>query len=234
MDHRSTLLPKICPLGRSGKACKSGPVILAVFAVCILGLGCAGKTGQTPPISSYTLEYTVPEPTAPPLSVILGVTRFSVAPEYDTQSIVYRDGDLVRREYAYHFWRANPGLLVSSFLRRDMIASGLAQAVTGPGTTLRPVYTVEGVVQDFYEFDLHDRWQAVLSLVITLVDARTPDPAQEVLFQRTYSRRENCQKRNPESLAQAMSRAMSGVSADIVLDVRQSIAERMSAGQAGS
>jgi ABC-type uncharacterized transport system auxiliary subunit len=105
-----------------------------IFSLCVsvffLVGGCVSFKQPRNRIQHYTLEYVSPEITdLKPLPVSLKVERFSVAPAYNTNRIIYRDGSFKRDEYFYHKWRANPADMVASFLSRDIRNSGLFKAV---------------------------------------------------------------------------------------------------------
>lgn len=170
-------------------------------------------------IEYYTLEYDPPSAgVRRPLPRTIRVTRFSVSPVYNSSRIVYRDKAFKRQTYAYYMWRANPGDLVSYFLSRDMRQSGLFKAVLTPGSSFPSSYLLEGSVDDFYELDRENGWEAVLSVSVAVIDEKELDISKKILFQKTYRSTKPCRQKNPRSLAQAMSRAMSEVSEKIIKD----------------
>jgi ABC-type uncharacterized transport system auxiliary subunit len=196
----------------------------ALVAAALLVSGCMGGSPNLK-VSQYTLEYEPPEIEGDMLRAVVEVKRFSVAPEYNTNKIVYRDGPYKRSEYVYQRWRANPSDLTTFFLLRDFTRSGLFLNVTGQEGVFPEAYVVEGSVDEFYELDTDEGWKAVLGLTVTLLKASEPDVTKRVLFQRSYQVEEPCAKRNPVALAEAMSRAMQQVSGDIIVDVWEAVAE---------
>lgn len=101
------------------------------------------------------------------------MTRFGVAPEFNTTKLVYRDLAFGRQEYAYHQWRGTPQALVADYLRRDMQKSGLFMAVAGPNSSMPATHQLEGVVEEWMELDQAERWLASAELTIILLDVRT-------------------------------------------------------------
>ncbi|MEE9610956.1 MAG: hypothetical protein V3W19_06870, partial [Desulfatiglandales bacterium] len=101
------------------------------IAVFILSLplffgACVSLKQPRNKIGFYTLEYDPPQLVGlMPLSHVIRMSRFGVAPIYNTNRIIYRDRSFKRDTYAYHKWQANPGDLVTYLLNRDMKASGL-------------------------------------------------------------------------------------------------------------
>jgi cholesterol transport system auxiliary component len=146
------------------------------------------------------------------------VSQFSVSPVYNSNRIIYRDKSFKRQTYAYYMWRANPGELVSYYLSRDMKQSGLFKAVLNRSSSVKPSYLLEGSVDDFYELDGENGWEAILSVSVAVIDEKEPDISKKILFQKTYRSTKPCRQKNPRSLAQAMSQAMSEISENIIDD----------------
>ena len=68
-------------------------------------------------IDYYTLEYEPPVvQNHQPLPYVIKVARFSVAPIYKNNRIIYRDQSYKRQAYTYHQWRVNPADFVTYFL----------------------------------------------------------------------------------------------------------------------
>lgn len=196
---------------------------------CLLLLivtGCGTARTPLPDTRYYTLEYDPPVVSGAPVQATILLNRFGAAPEHNTARMIYRDLSFGRQEYAYHQWRATPQALVMDYLRRDMLASKLFLAVNGPGSSIPPTYQIEGIVEEWMEVDAEDRWLATAELTVTLIDARARQIPELVVFQRTYRESEPCLKKNPGSVAEAMSRVMQRVSGRIISEVHQAISER--------
>lgn len=171
-------------------------------------------------IQFYTLEYASPRiADLKPLPVVLKVDRFSVAPVYNTNRIIYQDRSFKRDEYFYHKWRSNPGDLVTYFLSRDIRQSGLFKAVLPYDSRFPISYTLEGSVDQFLERNMDDNWEAVLCVSITLMAGNEPDVSKMVVFQKTYCATKACKRKNPGALAEAMSQAMKEISEKVIDDV---------------
>ncbi len=197
---------------------------LIALAVLVLALaGCGANRAKVPDTRYYTLEYDAPAVPGEPVQAVVAVNRFGVAPEYNTARIVYRDLSFGRQEYHYHQWRGTPQSLVADYLRRDLRASGLFLAVTGPGSSLPATHQVEGIVEQWLEVDGEDRWMASAELTITLIDLRARALPDLVLFQRTYHESEPSAKKNPGSVVEAMSRVMRTLSGRIIADVHAAV-----------
>ncbi len=202
------------------------------IAVFILSLplffgACVSLKQPRNKIGFYTLEYDPPQIVGlMPLSHVIRMSRFGVAPIYNTNRIIYRDRSFKRDAYAYHKWQANPGDLVTYLLNRDMKASGLFKAVLPRGSRFSSPYILEGQVDEFFESDKDQFWEAVLSISIVFIVGNAPDMSKRVLFQKTYHAREPCKQKNPRALAEAMSRAMAEVSGKIIRDIHAHLKDR--------
>ncbi|MBI3813560.1 MAG: membrane integrity-associated transporter subunit PqiC [Nitrospinae bacterium] len=202
-------------------------IFFLLIGLPLILIACINLKNPGDKVEFYTLEYNPPVISdLKPLSHIIRLDRFSVSPIYNTDRIIYRDGSFKRDTYFYHKWRANPGDLVTYFLARDIRASGLFSAVIENDSKLPSSYLVEGSVDEFYERDAEDKWEAVLSIGITLMAEREPDISKRVIFQKTYRVAEPCSQKNPRALIEAMSTAMSKISSDIIKDIYHSLENR--------
>jgi cholesterol transport system auxiliary component len=182
--------------------------------------GCLNLKQPKNKIEYYTLEYGAPVVrNDPSLPGVIRVQPFSISPVYNSNRIIYRDGSFTRQAYSYHKWRANPALLVTYYLSRDLKASGLFKAVLPGDSRIAPAYLIEGTVDDFLEVDGENTWEAALAVSIVLVDENQTDMSQKILLQKTYHNRKPCEQKNPQSLAAAMSLAMAQISGNIIDDL---------------
>ena len=199
--------------------------------VLLLG-GCLSAKHPYKKIDYYTLEYDAPSiSNLHTLPLVVQVERFQVAPVYNTSKIIYRQRSFTRDAYTYHMWQANPGDLVSYFLARDFQQSLVFKAVVAHNAGLLSTHILRGTVDEFYEHDGKDYWEAVLAVSITLMVNNEPDISNSVLFQKSYSARKACSQKNPRALAAAMSEAMANISEKIITDVYNFLAEDCSSSQ---
>lgn len=192
-----------------------GGMLLILLAVFVMP-GCAFKRQPALEIDYYTLEYeALPvEGLGGPLPVVLRLQRFSASPEFSTERMVYREAPNRLAADYYNRWRANPADLVTSFLGRDLAAGGLFTGVALPGSGLDATHVLEGNVEEFLEI-AGDACEAALAVNVILFRAGEPDAAKGMIFQRRVTAREKCEARSPALAAEAMSRAMARVSAEI-------------------
>ncbi|MCP4412621.1 MAG: hypothetical protein GY808_08670 [Gammaproteobacteria bacterium] len=203
-------------------------IILIVFSLALNG--CISLKQPNMKFQYYTLEYDALTPDKPSTtnqkSTILKIKHFSAAPIYDTDRIIYSKQQFKRTPYFYHKWKVKPAEFVTYFLSRDLKESCLFEAVLPPASGSLHTHTVEGVVDEFLEWDSNDSWLAVLSISVTLQVAREPDTNKRVIFQRGFSTRMKCKEKNPLALAQAMSLAMAEVSKEIGIAIHEALAEK--------
>jgi cholesterol transport system auxiliary component len=188
--------------------------------------GCVGAKQPVPNIDYYTLEYDPPKvDMRKRTGVVIRVERFQVAPYYNTTNIIYRENRFKRDAYHYQKWRANPGDLVTYFLARDLRESGLFQGVFVLSSKFPASHSIDGILDAFYQASIQDVWEAVLSFSVTLMAEYEPDISRRILFQKHYEIREKCAYKNPRALAEAMSKALAGLSKKVISDVYQTLAE---------
>ncbi|WP_207677986.1 ABC-type transport auxiliary lipoprotein family protein [Desulfonema magnum] len=223
--------------------------IFFLFVFVVLSLaGCLNLKETAQKINYYSLEYDppvvrnwkletgnstipnsksqIPNPKSPPLPFVIRVERFQAAPFYDTNKIVFKEGAFKRDTYIYHKWWAKPGDIVSYFLARDIKASGLFEAVFAFDKSLSCSHLIEGTVDEFFEQDEADSWQAVLAVSITLMAENEPDISKKILLQKKYNAKELCAQKNPRHLAEAMGKALSKISEKIITDIHNCLSFR--------
>ena len=200
------------------------PVLLPIICLTLALAACLDLKQPRNKIDYYTLEYDPPAAgNHPPLAAPIRVNQFSVSPIYNTNRIIYREGLFKREAYVYHKWRANPADVVTYLLRRDLQQSGLFKAVVSLESRLPSAYVLEGSVDEFLEWNKKTGWEAYLSLSVTLMQENEPDISKKILLQKSYFTSKPCRQKNPGALAEAMSLAMSEISAQIMLDIYKTI-----------
>ena len=206
---------------------RNGCFCLIVLVAALVSGGCATLGRSAPEIEYYTLEYDSPAIDVPapagPLAALLRVERFSAAPPYGTNRIVYRARQFDLDTYYYHRWRASPADLVSYFLTRDLQQSGLFKAVSPSITSMPHTHVVDGTVDEFLEWDTDRGWQAVITLHVSLVVAREPDISKRLLFQERFAARYPCGDKQPRAVARAMSLAMADISRQVAIRIQQAL-----------
>ncbi|RPH50037.1 MAG: hypothetical protein EHM85_11820 [Desulfobacteraceae bacterium] len=202
----------------------------AFLFLCVISAasGCAMFGSSSSKTEYYTLEYTSLGLTGlKALPFIIKIDRFYASPLYNSEKISYRKSDYQTDEYNYHRWETNPAQLIAYFLYRDTKQSGIFKGVFSHDTGFAATNSVSGTVDEFYEDDRGKTWEAVLSLDIVLMVENEPDINKRILFQKKYSARKPCSKKNPKAVAEAMSKAMSELSGQIITDIHKSLSGKI-------
>jgi len=198
---------------------------ILLFLILTSGCSLGGKPAYL--IKQYIFEY--PSPVVEgvvQVNELIKVERFSVAQDFNTLSMVYREGAFQRGLDPYHRWRINPGDMVTDYLMRDLRKVGLFRAVFSYNDGEDTRYLLEGRVDEFLELGEKDDRKAALSLNITLLDLTKKEAIEKVVFQRDYRYIEPIETRTPEGLAQGMSKAMEKFSKQLIKDLDQAIRAR--------
>ncbi|MFQ5483812.1 MAG: ABC-type transport auxiliary lipoprotein family protein [Desulfobacterales bacterium] len=181
--------------------------------------GCIGANQPAIKTTNYTLEYDSPKfVRLKPLPVVIRVAKFQTVPLYDDKRIIFKTDTYKRDAYHYHKWRTRPGDLISSFLARDLQKSSLFRVVFAFDSSLPASHIISGTVDEIFEEDKEDAWNAVLSISITLMRENEPDINKRIIFQNRYRIKEVCKEKTLSSFAEAMSKAMSLISEAIISD----------------
>jgi ABC-type uncharacterized transport system auxiliary subunit len=198
--------------------------VFALFLALFL-CGC----GQSPTlIHQYVFEYAAPAaPAAAKIDATLTVKRFAVAQAFNSTAMVYQPAPLKTAAYGYNRWRVNPGYLVSDYLARDLRQAGLFKAVFSQSDAAQSRFVLEGGVEEIQELDEADGWKASLALTVTLLDTDVDEITKRLMFQKAYRTTEAMTTKDPQGLAEAMSRAMQRLSQGIITDVHQAAGTRL-------
>ncbi len=132
---------------------------------------------------------------------------------------MYRSSSYAFDLYNYHRWASPPGEQVTTWTRRYLRGSGLFAQVF-PNFDAIADFVLDGTVQQFEEIDGEKTWEAAISIDFWLVRSgeRTP-----VWFQ-SYSATQQAAKRNPEAIAEAMSRSLETILGRLVTDLAPVVA----------
>jgi ABC-type uncharacterized transport system auxiliary subunit len=191
------------------------------FLLCIALLaGCLGGTASPPLVRQYSLEYLPPRVENVSRSeALLKVGRFSVDRLYMGPAMLFSAGPFRRDAYHEQRWRVAPGDMVTDFLKRDLRHAGLFRAVLSTRDAEETRYVLEGGVEEFLEVDDGKSRKALLVAVVALLDLSTRDVSSRVVFQKTYRCETLFAQEGATGFAEAMSRAMSQLSRQVITDI---------------
>lgn len=182
--------------------------------------GCAQKTPLVAQTTYHHLDYPVPAVSKkPPLPIVLHVEPFTCAPFLRDRRILYQPDKGRIDRYHYHKWSAMPHDLVTHFLARDLLQTGLFKAVFNQDPGAPATHMLRGHLERFSEIDAADGWQAALSVTIALQKADDASPVQTVLWQKRYQYKAPCAQRSPAAVARALGVAMQRFSSELSKDL---------------
>lgn len=173
--------------------------------------GCSALGDGPPPARTYRLAYPPPAPAGGPALGVIRVGPFATAQVYDRQGFVYRDGPYEVGVDPYNGWIAAPAAMFADLLARDLAAAGLATAVVQTASALPADYELGGQLEAVEETDAGG-CSAHLRLRALLVRLQDGGPRQ-VVFEEVFASEQPCTSGDPDSFAEAMSRAAEDVSA---------------------
>jgi ABC-type uncharacterized transport system auxiliary subunit len=131
----------------------------------------------TPSAASHS-----PQPT-------LLIRRVTVAVPFDSQSFIYRTGELSYERDPYADFLVAPSEAVDAALRGYLQESGAFQAVVEPGSALTPSLQLEAEIEQLYgDFRNPTAPAAVLQISFRFYNASNDIP-QQVLLEKQYAHR---------------------------------------------
>jgi ABC-type uncharacterized transport system auxiliary subunit len=194
---------------------RSGLILSIAFLA-----GCLGGSAPPPLVRQYSPEYLAPQVEKIIRSeALLKVNRFSVDRLYTGPAMLFSKGRFRRDAYHEASWRVSPGDMVTDFLKRDLRHAGLFKAVLAAREAEEARFVLEGGVEEFLEVDDGKTRKALLVVVVALLDHSFRDIPRRVVFQKTYRCETLFTQEGPAGLAEAMSRAMSQFSTQVIADI---------------
>jgi ABC-type uncharacterized transport system auxiliary subunit len=166
------------------------------FAACLLvGAAACTLSRPVPAVHYYTLRISTDPPLRLPAPVEVG--PFTADAPYASARIAYRTSPYRLEYYLYHRWAADVPRLVATAVRDH-----LQHAPPGAGAA---PFIVTGHVRRLEEEDTPEGWRG------TLVVELTVRREGRVVFERVFHESEPAERRNPEAIAAALSRALGRV-----------------------
>ena len=178
-----------------------------------MSLVACSVTRSRPEVHHYALNLTVPE-TSSTGQVSLVIRPMGARDPYNQERLVYRTSAYASDVYNYHRWASPPGEQVTTWTRRYLRGSGLFGQVF-PNFDAAADFVLDGTVQQFEEIDRENTWEAAISVDFWLLRAGESTP---VWFQ-SYSATQQAAKRNPEAIAEAMSRSLENILVRLTADL---------------
>jgi len=176
--------------------------------------GCS-FTKPRPEVHYYALSLTVPNTAGPLAKGSLIVRPLTARDPYDQEPIVYRTSPYTFDVYNYHRWASSPTEQITEWTRRYLSGSGLFERVFPTSDGIADL-TLGGVIRQFEEIDQEKTWDAALRIDFWLLRAGEVSP----FWFRSYTVTRPATKRNPEAIAEAMSRCLEEVLQQLTTDLK--------------
>lgn len=199
---------------------------MRAVTVLLLGAllsGCFHLSQPSPDIRDYRLSYPPPTMSGQALPVTLRIAPLGVAAMYDRQPIVYANDAYSGGTYYYARWSTNPGAMLTDLLARDLADSHLYAAVQQGPSAVPNDYQLGGEVEEIEERMTAGSCTARLRLRALLVRIRAG--STPVVLQTGYAAEQPCVCNDARALAEAMSKAVEQVSAQLQQGVYDAIAK---------
>lgn len=203
-------------------------VMLLSFLCLTLITGCFGRTKAPYIVDQYTLDYPPPAASGSttPIDEFISIERFSVAPAFNTTTMVIKTRPYRYDTYNYSRWRVNPGDMVSGFVLRDITAAKLFRGTYSYYDTNLARYILDGHVEEFCESTESSPGSALLRIRVTLIDTKQKNPVEQVVFQKQYTKQPPMTEHTPDGLAAGLSTAMKDLSEQLMTDIREALKGR--------
>ena len=182
--------------------------------------GCAGSGKPQDEVENYLLSYSAPSwDKFDKLNISIKFNRFSVAAAYNSYNMIFRNNSYSFDYFNYSRWAVNPADMIADSLVRDMRSSGLFSAVFSRYETENSQFIISGSIDEFYLREDRSNKTALISIIISLQDARERETGKRMMFQKKYVREEPLQESSPRGYCQAASEAMRVISEQITKDI---------------
>lgn len=180
--------------------------------------GCS-LTRPRPEVRHYALALDVPEAQPGAAKTSLVVRPFTAHDPYNQERLVYRSSPYQLGFYNYHRWAASPAEQVTDWTRRYLAGTGVFAKVF-PTSDGSADLALGGRVRQIEEVDHVQSWEAILSIDfwLTRSDQRSP------MWFQSYTAAQQAEKRNPEAVAEALSRNLKEILGRLTADLRSVVA----------
>lgn len=190
------------------------PLWYGLIAAGLVLSGCT-LSRPRPEVRYYALALNLPEQSSELAKASLIVRHFSARDPYNQERMIYRASPYLLDFYHSHRWAAPPAEMVTDWTRRYLRGTG-AFARVFPTTDGSGDFVLGGVIRQFEEVDKKQTWEATLGIDFWLArgDQRSP------FWFQTYSATQETDKRNPEAVAEAMSRNLEDILQQLAADLQ--------------
>jgi uncharacterized lipoprotein YmbA len=193
--------------------------VVSAFVLWGMTLSSCSLTKPQPPVHHYTLTVTLPEMAAATAQTSLIVRPLAAADPYNQERIVYRSSAYQVDFYNYHRWAASPSEQITDWTRRYLAGAGLFAKVF-PSTDGSADLELGGKIRQIEEVDQEQTWDATLSIDFWLTRSGQHSP----FWFQSYTATRRTTKRNPEAVAEALSRNLEDILGRLTSDLAPVVA----------
>ena len=156
----------------------------------------------------------MPERTGAPLKprndFWLKVASVSVAPPFDSKSLVYRLGDARYEKDFYNVYATIPSEMIGSAERQWLNKANIFSAAVGDSNSLFSYYTLQATVNEFYG-DYRTKPEAVVSVEFFLSVEYGGKKGNPLIGANRYTKRVALKDNTPEALILGQQEALSEI-----------------------
>jgi len=184
------------------------PILLAIG---ILGLASCSLPTR-PPVGPASWMV-APERKAAPLQarsdVWLKIGSVSVAPPFDTKSLVYRTADQRYEKDFYNVYAAIPSEMIGNAERQWINKANIFSATVGQSNSFFPYYYLQASVEEFYG-DYRGQPEAVVSIEFFL-SATSAGKINPLIGKNRYTKRVALKDNSPQALVLGQQQALTEI-----------------------
>jgi cholesterol transport system auxiliary component len=198
---------------------------LLLLCLCLLLV----TSGCGPSVTANQMQYVLApgrplQSVTPSAERVLEVDRFAIEAAFAGKSFVYRVGEVQYETDYYNVFLAVPAVMITDETRNWLSRTGLFARVSGSTARTAPTDLLEGNVVELYG-DLRDKKAPAAVMQIRFFLSHFASPGHpELVFSRDYSTQQPLESRSPAGLADAYSRCLQTILADLQKDLTEKLA----------
>ena len=185
------------------------PFILLVIAIFTLASCSLPSRAPVTPNAWLVAPERTGAPYKPRTDYWLKVGAVSVAPPFDSKSLVYRLGDQRYEKDFYNVYSAIPAEMIANAERQWLNQANIFAVTLGQGNSFFPFYTLQATVEEFYG-DYRVKPEAVVTIEFFLAAANA-GITNPLIGSNRYSRRIALKDNTPQALIVGQQQALAEI-----------------------
>lgn len=184
--------------------------LLLISSVILLGACSLPTRAPVTPTSWLVLPVRTGEPLKAKTDFWVKIGSVSVAPPFDTKSLVYRLGDARYEKDFYNVYATIPSEMISNAERQWFNKANIFSAAVGQSNPLFPFYTLTATVNEFYG-DYRVKPEAVVSVEFLLMVEMGGKKGNPLIGANRYTKRVALKDNTPEALVLGQQQALAEI-----------------------